>query len=114
MFVKFVVLLGALAFAAAKPGFLAPALLGSHAAVVNEATISSHGNSVVHASAPVVTGYASPVVAAVAPAVLAEKTISSHGHSIVHASAPAITSYAAPAPALLSYAPVAPVYYHLR
>ena len=114
------------AVAAAKPGYFlssAPALETHTAFVGGETTIESHGNSVVHGSAPVFAAPAAPLVetrAAVLPTVaktayLTEsKTIESHGNSVVHSAAPVVTGYAAPAvhtyaaPAVHAYA--APAY----
>lgn len=80
------------AVATAKPGFLLAGV---------EQTIESHGNSVVHSSAPVVhsTVYSAPapaplVYAAAPQPIIAQKTVSSYGHSFVHHDAPA--AYFAP------------------
>ena len=77
----------------AKPGFIAPVLTD----VVSEKVIESHGNSVVHASAPVVQTYASVPYAhtfysAPGVALVGEKTIEAHGNSVVHGSAPLLHS----------------------
>ncbi|XP_057317948.1 uncharacterized protein LOC130662966 [Microplitis mediator] len=76
---------------------------------IHEKTIESHGNSVVHSSAPVVhTVPVVPVVPyvehkklyykSVPTHVISEKTVSNHGHSIVHNAQPVISSvYVAPA-----------------
>ncbi|XP_066594877.1 cuticle protein 16.5-like [Prorops nasuta] len=114
-----VLICGLVAVTVAKPGALLSPVVGR---LVSEKTIESHGNSVIHSSAPLVsaavplqyTAAAVPVVqAAAAPvpapavaavavpvapkaALVAEKTVEAHGHSVVH-TAPAI-SYAAAIP----------------
>uniref|UniRef100_A0ABD2XR34 Cuticle protein n=1 Tax=Trichogramma kaykai TaxID=54128 RepID=A0ABD2XR34_9HYME len=115
-----VCLFALVAVAAAKPGFLslAPAAIETrHTVLGSETTVESHGNSVVHASAPVVTGYAAaPAVAVQAAPVLAKQellsektTIESHGNSVVHGSAPVVTGYAAYAAP--TYYAAAPAHY---
>ncbi|XP_034933929.1 uncharacterized protein [Chelonus insularis] len=107
---KLFVFAAIVAVATATPGYLTSPLIST---LIGEKTIESHGNSVVHASAPLVkTVAAAPIIETYTPvhyapaakivyeaqpALLAEKTISSHGQSIVHNSAPVISAaYAAP------------------
>ncbi|XP_046737132.1 uncharacterized protein LOC124405906 [Diprion similis] len=133
---KLVVLSAFVAVAFARPSahhalVVSPAVVGS---LVSEKTVESHGNTVVHSSAPVVhaavpaVAYAAaaPLVAAVpaVPAVhavhavhavpqahlVSEKTIESHGNSVVHGTAP-VLSYAAAVPAV-RYAAAVPVAPH--
>lgn len=78
--------------------------------LVSEKVIESHGNSVVHASAPLVTPFTSlryvtlvqqqPVAEIVQPAtkasLITEKTIESHGHQVIHGAAHPLIAVAKP------------------
>ena len=133
IFFSQVVLSVLVAVASAKPFDLVASPV--HASLIGEKTIESHGNSVVHASAPLVSSISaapavitSPIVAESAVAYAApshhqvlahalpaaslahEKTIESHGNSVIHASAPVYAAAVAePAPLLYTYAAPAPV-----
>ncbi|XP_020292148.1 uncharacterized protein LOC109858880 [Pseudomyrmex gracilis] len=94
--------------------------------LVSERVVESHGNNVVHASAPLVATapallkYADVAVLQPQPAVVAkaalvaEKTIEAHGHHIVHNAQPlaAVESHVAiPAIAAREITYASPVYY---
>ncbi|XP_046605784.1 cuticle protein 16.5-like [Neodiprion virginianus] len=105
----------AVAYAAATPLVAAvpavPAVHAVHAVpqahLISEKTIESHGNSVVHGTAPVISyaaavpavRYAAAVPVAPHSALISEKSVSSYGHSIVHQGSPVVHTLAA-APAL--------------
>ncbi|XP_074098806.1 uncharacterized protein LOC141527297 [Cotesia typhae] len=100
---KLIVLAAFVAVVTAKPSYVVPA-----SSLVQEKTIESHGNTVVHSNAKVIqsplplvytgvhavhaaplieTLYIQPVKTIYQPAVstlVSEKTVSNHGHSIVH------------------------------
>ncbi|XP_011304829.1 uncharacterized protein [Fopius arisanus] len=99
---KLVVLFATVAFATARPGLLSSPVWST---IVGEKTIESHGNSIVHNSAPVVHTYEAAPVILPAASVLAEKTISSHGHSIVHKATPIVETHQV-APVVLASQPL--------
>lgn len=108
--------------------------------LVSEKVVESHGNNVVHASAPLFTAAApavlkyadvalvqQPVAEVLQPvakaSLIAEKTIEAHGHQVVHNAHP-VLAVAKPVPAIeshvaiptlparrLAYAYSAPIYY---
>lgn len=100
--------------------------------LISEKVVESHGNNVVHASAPLVAAAVSPAlrytnvalvqqpiaefVQPVLPkaSLVAEKTIEAHGHQVIHNAQPLHSveqHVAVPAVATREYAYAAPIYY---
>jgi len=86
--------------------------------LISEKVVESHGNNVVHASAPLLR-YADvallqqPLAEIAQPVVkgslLAEKTLEAHGHQVIHRAQPLTTVQSHVAIPALAYA--APIYY---
>ncbi|XP_011342686.1 uncharacterized protein LOC105282434 [Ooceraea biroi] len=131
---KLVVISVLASIASVQCGAILTPVLGK---LVSEKVVESHGNNVVHASAPLVTASApvlrytdvalvqQPLAEVVQPvakgSLIAEKTIEAHGHQVIHNAHPVIT-VAKPLAAIQSHVAIptlaarelaytAPIYY---